>query len=1412
MPINRTDIKLRQSERLDDTDYGGGQITNREVVSGELNNLFPDISRMDRTYGRVSMRKAYMQVETNDRSTYYGAHAAMTLDAKDPNVSVCFFSDGDFFSQRKAARSRMESYLTRGPQLTAALCNDHFTGTYTLSIHCPTVVDAPRIGDVLVLVANQGTAEEFQQYVRIAEMSEVIQNLATGDNSYFRKKIVTLTISTRLEHDFIGSDIFQGVSGYNSKLATCIYTTTVADAATYYGVKKLADDAVAGSLIVQVEDIQTPLLPCTTSTTNVTDVTLDGTTVEATSSGGTTANSEEQITKSIAYRVSPNGQFHVGTPVQRNSLNLRIGGMTLTDDGGGNIVGSGSAIGSIDYSTGIITFGSNVSSNSGSGTISYIPAVTATQAALSGSIAVLQGNRGFSYVYYCKPEPMPGTLKVHYLSGGKWYILQDDGRGALKGESEEIGAGTVNFATGSVSLALGAMPDVNSTILLTWAKESRVYDISGGESKIEYDLEFTFTLQDQGIARSTFVCHWGDGAFGVKDDGHTNIKVATKNSSGWSATGDIVGTINYATGKVSFKPGTQQQIPSCLENFTIMYDYGPVEEHIFTEPPRAAGGVLNLQLPRDKYPIQKNSFEIEWHTLLQQYGTETSTSNIAVGDKRTVQIGPVDPTHIYEDEETSDPNIGHFKGESTDFSLLTTSQTDTLNEAIAAGTDLEEAAHPTVDNNLLSTVNYETGIITLKPDRVGFFPVPQYEWRETGNSWTEDGTQQVQTLYGVAEMPARILVQEQEYSFSHMDYKLAPCVFPINGWVKVKFRKRGDSTTHREYQEPAPRSFCIRPTYNVSLVPGSVNLKAGDIHLVDNGNGKLYYNIDGTNGIGQECGIIDYATRVVTITVDNVLTTSGSTANLDIRKIKVIKAAASSGIMPVSYVVFRLPGAPIVLNSVKITAKSVPFEDASDGEDIVGSSNELGGISGISNSEYGGGMEGSVDYRTGFCQVYFGRWVNTSTFTSMNASERPLWFENAVRSADGSQVWQPCSIIANTLRYSCTVASYIALDSGILGIDTIRLPIDGKVPVFRKGDVVLIHDTKERALGNLGTSTEILMGEGNLGDIAIYDKNGRFFPEVTGGAYCPTNAEDKRNYTVDLLNGKITTSNTLDFNVYDLPSTGTTPSGNPIYVQYEPPFRARYRIEDMCLCVDTQITGHLGLNQPLTHNYSKNTALVSSVLPCKDLQAAAYNEFTQGSWDDVWSNDARGSITLGKYDFATYPIQVDNKGAIKERWLIRFTSAYNIDIIGETIGMVAQGLLLYTTGSGDPTKETNNGTGSTAGGTGGTSTGGTSSSGLDVESSLIGAAASRVTGQTQNGNGWYTAGGKFYLQAISRLTNRPYWCIAYDGFSTGWKAGDCIRFNTDAAGVPFWFVRTTLQHPAQEFTDKYQFLMRGDSI
>ena len=59
MSIANTDIKLMASERLTDYDDGGGEMTGSEIVDGELNNLFPDISRLDRVNGRVSLRKGF---------------------------------------------------------------------------------------------------------------------------------------------------------------------------------------------------------------------------------------------------------------------------------------------------------------------------------------------------------------------------------------------------------------------------------------------------------------------------------------------------------------------------------------------------------------------------------------------------------------------------------------------------------------------------------------------------------------------------------------------------------------------------------------------------------------------------------------------------------------------------------------------------------------------------------------------------------------------------------------------------------------------------------------------------------------------------------------------------------------------------------------------------------------------------------------------------------------------------------------------------------------------------------------------------------------------------------------------------------------------------------------------------------
>ncbi|WP_159744447.1 hypothetical protein [Luteimonas cellulosilyticus] len=46
-----SDIKLFRPERVTDNPDGGGLATHTEIVDGEVNNLFDDISRIDRVNG-----------------------------------------------------------------------------------------------------------------------------------------------------------------------------------------------------------------------------------------------------------------------------------------------------------------------------------------------------------------------------------------------------------------------------------------------------------------------------------------------------------------------------------------------------------------------------------------------------------------------------------------------------------------------------------------------------------------------------------------------------------------------------------------------------------------------------------------------------------------------------------------------------------------------------------------------------------------------------------------------------------------------------------------------------------------------------------------------------------------------------------------------------------------------------------------------------------------------------------------------------------------------------------------------------------------------------------------------------------------------------------------------------------------
>src|SRR6056297_1510465 len=93
--IVESDVKLYKSADQTDTDTGGGRMSSDVVVSGEINNLFPNISRLDRLRGRIQFRKVFQKIDSENTAVYSGAHLIVRDMPLDPNVSVLMFETND---------------------------------------------------------------------------------------------------------------------------------------------------------------------------------------------------------------------------------------------------------------------------------------------------------------------------------------------------------------------------------------------------------------------------------------------------------------------------------------------------------------------------------------------------------------------------------------------------------------------------------------------------------------------------------------------------------------------------------------------------------------------------------------------------------------------------------------------------------------------------------------------------------------------------------------------------------------------------------------------------------------------------------------------------------------------------------------------------------------------------------------------------------------------------------------------------------------------------------------------------------------------------------------------------------------------------------------------------------------------
>jgi hypothetical protein len=162
--------------------------------------------------------------------------------------------------------------------------------------------------------------------------------------------------------------------------------------------------------------------------------------------------------------------------------------------------------------------------------------------------------RSSSIAKTIEPAPQPGTLSISYMYGGRWYVLRDDGSGALRGADSSYGGAQLNYTTGSVVGTLGALPDVGSQVIFQWVEPDAARD--SDLIQLDANSRFYWPFNTSGVSATTpgtktitpgaVAITWMDGA---------TLRTVTDNGAG-QLQGYGTGTVDYSAGVIRLSPAT----------------------------------------------------------------------------------------------------------------------------------------------------------------------------------------------------------------------------------------------------------------------------------------------------------------------------------------------------------------------------------------------------------------------------------------------------------------------------------------------------------------------------------------------------------------------------------------------------------------------------------------------------------------------------------------------------------------------------------------------------------------------------------------------------------------------------------------------------------------------------------------
>lgn len=794
---------------------------------------------------------------------------------------------------------------------------------------------------------------------------------------------------------------------------------------------------------------------------------------------------------------------------------------------------------------------------------------------------------GGPYTFRTVLPPKPGTLVLTAASGG---ISGDNGEGVIApiSVSGATYTGTVDYETGEIKIT-NVLSSVARNVALSYVPQAQV-------SGAAHTKAIPITLATRGTVYSVPLLPIPAPGTLVVDYRALGKWYRLRDNGQGELVGDDpaygTGTVDYVTGSCAVTLGALPDVGS-----SVLSSWGsPVHFELITT---ASVGKAAQAFTLPELPIKPGSISLLFTSGSTDYSvTDAGGVLTGAGATGTVNYTTGECTLSY---GTKAPNPDDVI--SVTYTQLApvspgTPTVQSMNVPLVAGsiaTDRSWVAGTVVVYATFTDPFGELQTIQLRDDGTGVMRADRVasrvEWSlDTNNvianiNYTTGVIDVVGSVIARVQKPVEVYVGGGSAAWYESVYTSHPLT--ASQTVQVSGTTGAASVDTPQVLEVAmgvDSTLQIDLTSNTRrlVIAGSVMFNFSGKTYIDR-NGTLYADVSPVTGSGMPSGSINYETGIATLTH----WTAGANVALTMRAGLLVR-----GRWTASAVSFRTAGSPLRPASLYVQCT------AADGELLTGSADQSGVITGAS-------LTGQVEQTMGVVRIDFAK-----------------------------------PVMPGTLRYSTVVLSNLPLDASILGLEPVRLPSDGRVPIFRPADVALLHHTATYNAGTPTASSTINVGRTGLGALWLEDADRKKLSSTL--------------YVVDLDAGTATMAAGLSLAGYTTPIT------------------AYHRIEETVLLSDVQINGVLSLTAPLLRDFPLGSQL-SGALLYGDLQARVTNLFDQQTWTTVWQSTVIGSGATAQYNDIDYPVEVLNNGAITERWRIHFQTTTGIQVIGENMGVITTG-------------------------------------------------------------------------------------------------------------------------------------------